>query len=76
MNHINILQNSICETWGKKFLINLHQTATAQLPSEKTLAESLGPSEPEHLPCFAEIAAEAAKLPLCLACVPSRGARV
>lgn len=42
INHVNILQSSICKTWAKKFLINLHQIESAQLPSENnTYSESL-----------------------------------
>ena len=55
INHINILQKSIWETWDKKFLINFYQIASVQLSSENnTYSESLGMNEPNHQH-FAEI---------------------
>ena len=55
INHINILQKSIWETWDKKFLINFYQIASVQLSSESnTYSESLGLNDPNHQH-FAEI---------------------
>ena len=64
INHINILQKSIRETWAKKFLINFYQRESVKLYSESnTYSESLGLYDPNHQR-FAEIKLQAAKLPL------------
>ena len=56
INHINILQNSIWETWARKFQINFYQIESTQLPSERsTSLESLKPNGPKHPPRFVEI---------------------
>lgn len=56
INHVNILQNSIWETGGKKFLINWHQIESAQLPFENnTYSEPLRLNDSKHLQRFAEI---------------------
>lgn len=56
INHINILQKSIWETWAKKFLINFYQIESTQVSSESnTYSESLRLNDPKHLRRFAEI---------------------